>query len=194
MIDKADLAKIRKQLVAYTKKREEIIRVSRDIIRLSKIAISSIHRKELKEAETHLSHATTALKQMRRFASDPKLVIVGAYSAAVQEYVEARTFLHFVKTKKLLPMRALKVDPEDYLMGLSDLTGELSRTAVLQTIAKHYHSVHLVRDFVAGIHDFFLTLDLGNSDLRRKYDAIKWNLKRIEDVMYDIEMKKTVEE
>ncbi|PIN77681.1 hypothetical protein COV16_06580 [Candidatus Woesearchaeota archaeon CG10_big_fil_rev_8_21_14_0_10_34_8] len=191
MINKKDLAKIRKQLGEYENKREDIIKLSRDIVRLSKMAISSVHRKDLAMAGKNLAEVEKIQKKLKKsIAYDPKLSIIGAYSVAMQEYVEAKTFLHFVKTKKLLPFSSLEVDPEDYLMGLADLTGELSRKAVLNTISKHYHSVHLVRDFVEGIHDFFLTLSLRNGELRRKYDAIKWNLKRIEDVAYDIEMKK----
>lgn len=191
MFSRENFEKIRKQLAAYGEKREEIIRQSRDILRLSKIAISSLHRKDIKQAEKHISDAEKLIKTVKKFATlDAKLAIIGAYTVAIQEYVEAKTFFHFVKTNKLLDMDHLGVEPEDYLIGLSDLTGELARAAVLKTISKHYHDVRIVRDFVAGIHDFFLTLDMGNGDLRKKYDAIKWNLKKIEDVVYDIETKR----
>ncbi|MBT7927970.1 hypothetical protein HN695_06565, partial [Candidatus Woesearchaeota archaeon] len=33
-------------------------------------------------------------------------------------------------------------------------------------------------------------MDLRNGELRKKSDAIKWNLKKIEDILYDISMKK----
>lgn len=190
MFPSKNFEKIRKQLVAYSEKREEIIKASRDVLRFSKIAISSLHRNDVKEAEKHLSDAETLLKKIKASAAlDVKLAVVGAYSAAMQEYIEAKTFFHFIKTKKLLDLDSLGAEPEDYLMGLSDLTGELARSAVLKTISKNYPDVHLVRDFAAGIHDFFLTLDLGNGELRKKYDAIKWNLKKIEDIIYDIETK-----
>lgn len=190
MFPKNNFDKIRKQLIAYSEKREEIIKASRDVLRFSKIAISSLHRNESKEAEKHIKNAEALIKKIKSSAAlDVKLAVVGAYSIAMQEYVEAKTFLHFVKTKTLLDLDSLAVEPEDYLMGLSDLTGELARSAVLKTISKNYPDVHLVRDFVAGIHDFFLTLDMGNGELRKKYDAIKWNLKKIEDIIYDIETK-----
>jgi predicted translin family RNA/ssDNA-binding protein len=191
MINKKDLAVIRRQLVAYEKKREAVIGLSRTILHSSKQAISSTHRKDLKGAAGHLKSAESAIKKSRKHIGfDPRLTLLGAFSVSMQEYVEAKTFLHFVKTRKLLPFSSLSVDPEDYLIGLADLTGELSRKAVLLTIAKNYDSVSLVREFVTGIHDFFLTLSLRNGSLRKKYDAIKWNLKRIEDILYDIEMKK----
>ncbi len=190
MFSTKNFEKIRKQLVLYSQKREDIIKASRDVLRFSKIAISSLHRNETREAEKHIKDAEALIKKIKSSAAlDVKLAVVGAYSVAMQEYVEAKTFLHFIKTNTLLDLDSLSVEPEDYLMGLSDLTGELARSAVLKTISKNYPHVRLVRDFVAGIHDFFLTLDMGNGELRKKYDAIKWNLKKIEDIIYDIETK-----
>ncbi|MEK6867385.1 MAG: hypothetical protein AABX98_01045 [Nanoarchaeota archaeon] len=191
MFSKKNFEKIRKQLVSYSQRREHIIKSSRDILRFSKIAISCIHRHDLKAAVEHLHAAEALLKEVKKLAVlDAALSILGAYTVAVQEYVEAKTFLHFVNTNTLLDLDSLGVEPEDYLIGLSDLTGELARRAVLKTISKNYGDVHIVRDFVAGVHDFFLTLDMNNGDLRKKYDAIKWNLKKIEDIIYDIETKR----
>ena len=191
MFSKKNFEKIRKQLTSYTQRREHIIKSSRDILRFSKIAISCIHRHDLKAAQEHLHAAETLLKEVKKLAVlDAALSILGAYTVAIQEYVEAKTFLHFVNTHTLLDLDSLGVEPEDYLIGLSDLTGELGRRAVLKTISKNYGDVHIVRDFVAGVHDFFLTLDMSNGDLRKKYDAIKWNLKKIEDIIYDIETKR----
>ena len=185
--------KIRKQLQRFSEEREQVIRHSRDILRFSKMAISSLHRNDIKEAQEHLKEAKKGITLVAAMAKkDSRLAGVGAYSAGLQEYVEAAAFFHFVKTGKLLECDTLAVDPEEYLMGLSDLTGELARRAVLKTISKHYPDVHVIRDFVVGIHDFFLTLDLGNGELRKKYDAIKWNLKKIEDIIYDIETKNKV--
>ena len=185
--------KIRKQLQRFSEEREQVIRHSRDILRFSKMAISSLHRHDIKEAQEHLKEAKKGITLVAAMAKkDSRLAGVGAYSAGLQEYVEAAAFFHFVKTGKLLECDTLAVDPEEYLMGLSDLTGELARRAVLKTISKHYPDVHVIRDFVVGIHDFFLTLDLGNGELRKKYDAIKWNLKKIEDIIYDIETKNKV--
>jgi predicted translin family RNA/ssDNA-binding protein len=191
MFSKKNFDTIRHQLTAYADKREQIIKISRDILRFSKMAISCIHRNDLAMAEKHIHDAEVLIKQIKKVSAlDVALSVIGAYSVSLQEYVEAKAFLHFIKHQCLIELSELNVEPEDYLMGLSDLTGELARRAVLTTISRNYSDVHLVRDFVAGIHDFFLTLDMGNGELRKKYDAIKWNLKKIEDVIYDIETKR----
>jgi predicted translin family RNA/ssDNA-binding protein len=57
MMDKKDSDIIKKQLVDFDNKREELIKRSRDILRMSKQIIYSVHRGELKEAESQLKAA-----------------------------------------------------------------------------------------------------------------------------------------
>ena len=46
-----------------------------------------------------------------------------------------------------------------------------------------------IKELVHDIYGEFLKLHLRNGELRKKSDAIKWNLKKLEEVMYDISMK-----
>ncbi|NJO18494.1 MAG: hypothetical protein HC877_23015, partial [Thioploca sp.] len=75
---------------------------------------------------------------------------------------------------------------EEYLAGLCDLSGELARRAVLRAVVKDVKAVAGIREFVVGLQGGFLKFDLRNGELRKKADQIKWNLKRIEDVWYDL--------
>ena len=108
---------------------------------------------------------------------------------ALQEYVEALCYYEFVRSSKILTRDDLRVDTEDYLMGLCDLTGELTRRMVFKTIEKNFDEVIKIKDLVEEIYGEFLKFDLRNGELRKKSDSIKWNLKKIEDVLYDINMK-----
>lgn len=52
----------------------------------------------------------------------------GILVGALEEYAEARIFLHFLEARKLLPFRSLKeLRVEEFLGGLMDCTGELNR-------------------------------------------------------------------
>lgn len=189
-IEQKDLWEIQKKLEQFDMHRERIINASRDITRDAKHAIICLHRndtpsaiKVLKSAEQHLA-ALWKLEQ-------GTLEAVGAYHACVQEYVEARCLFQFVVEKKLFPYRKFKrISEEDYLLGVCDLTGELARRAVLLAIEKQTQNVKELWMFLREIHDFFLSLHLRNGELRKKYDAMKWNLKKVEEVVYDLEMKK----
>ena len=64
-----------------------------------------------------------------------------AYSFAVEEYIEAVSFYHFITTATLIPLelvqqlicneteRPFQLQPADYLLGLLDLPGEMMRFA-----------------------------------------------------------------
>ncbi|MDP7506717.1 MAG: hypothetical protein QF362_04730, partial [Candidatus Woesearchaeota archaeon] len=83
--------------------------------------------------------------------------------------------------------KTLGVNSEDYLLGLCDLTGELGRRAVSLATKREFKEVELIKDTVEEIYGEFLKFNLRNSQLRRKSDSIKWNLKKLEEIMYDIQ-------
>jgi translin len=117
-----------------------------------------------------------------------RLIYEGSYSDACQEYVEALCYYGFIKNKKIPTSTDLKVNEGDYLMGICDFTGELTRKAV--TIAhKDDKEVIKIKELVEEIFGEFLKLDLRNGNIRKKSDSIKWNLKKLEEVMYDIKKK-----
>ncbi|MBI2651437.1 hypothetical protein HYX01_03130 [Candidatus Woesearchaeota archaeon] len=94
-----------------------------------------------------------------------------------------------VVNKKIPTKVALDIDTEDYLMGLCDLTGELVRKAVNEVIIKNFDSAVEIKSLVEEIYGEFLNFNLRNGELRKKSDQIKWNLKKLEDVVFEIKMK-----
>jgi len=190
MIDKNDFLRLKKELKKFDSERETLIKQSRDILKQAKQAIYMVHRNELKLAEKVLSKIEKDnLTLQQKIKSRPKLNYLGAYNCAIQEYVEARAYLGFVMNQKVPTCENLGVQPEDYLLGLCDLTGELGRRAVASTIKKDFKEVYKIKECVEQIYGLFLELDLRNGELRKKSDSIKWNLKKIEDIVYDIKTK-----
>ena len=68
------------------------------------------------------------------------------------------------------------------------MTGELTRKAVLRAIDKKFKDVDFlvagIREVIAELLKFNLT-----SYLRTKYDQAKNNLRRAEEILYDVKMK-----
>ena len=173
--------KIRKELRKIEDNREKAITNSRNIINLSKQIIYSVHRDNLNKAGEQVREIQKKIKSLNPETYETQIVNV-----AFQEYAEAVCYYEFVKNNKLPTFAELKIDPVNYLMGLCDLTGELGRKAVRDIIKKKYSEVIKIRDFVDEIHGEFLNFDLRNSELRRKSDSIKWNLKKLEDLALSI--------
>jgi len=186
-----ELNKIKEKIVEFDKGRENIIFLSRIILSTSKSAIYSIHRGDFKKAKKQIEDAEMNMKKVEKlFSKNNDLRVVGAYSNALQEYAEAKCFYGYVKDKNIPSVKDLKINSEEYLLGLCDFTGEMGRLAVILATNKKFKEVQKIRDVVDEIFGFFSSLDLRNSELRKKSDAIKWNLKKIEEVLYDISMKR----
>ncbi len=185
-----DLKKIEKALIEYDAKREQLIALSRAIIKSSKIVINSIHRNNSSETEAELQTMLSLKKQLDAMISkENKFAYEGSTKIAYQEYAEAHLFYEFIKGHSF-SQSTFAIPVESYLLGLCDLTGEMGRLAVLSATRNDYKLVERIAKAVEEIHDFFIRLNLRNSELRKKSDAIKWNLKKLEDIMYDYARKK----
>lgn len=182
MLDKKEFLEIRKDIDQFEDKREEVIKSSREIIKLSKLIIYEIHRGNIKEAE----------KLSKDIRKKTNRLLKGDYDAAINrvalcEYVEALSFLGFVNNKRIPTRKELEVDTEAYLCGLCDLTGELTRKAIDAIIKRNMQQAMEVRDLVNSLYGEFLNFNLRNGELRKKSDSIKWNLRKIEEALFAAE-------
>ena len=186
MLNKNEFKKIREEMHKLDSEREQIIQLSRDIISISKQIIYAAQRNDMKDAASAIKNIKDKVKKLKKIniTTDTNINAV-----AFQEYVEAIAFYEFVKNRKIPTRAALGVSAEDYLSGLCDLTGELVRKAIYDVIHKKFDEASQIKELVHDIYGEFLKLHLRNGELRKKSDAIKWNLKKLEEVMYDISMK-----
>lgn len=185
MINKLEFDSIRKVIEKEEEEREKIITESREIIKLSKQIIYSLHREEIKEAEKLVQKIKKLASDLNRAHRD-----TGMNKVALQEYVEAMCVYDFFKNGKLPSIDSLKVDAESYLLGLADFTGELVRIAVNSIIRNKTQNLDKIRSLVSNIYGEFLKLTLRNGELRKKSDMIKYNLKRIDEVLYDLKIRR----
>lgn len=81
---------------------------------------------------------------------------------------------------------------EEYLQSIITLIEELSRLAVNSVTLGDYQRPMLISRFVKDLHSAFQVLNLKNDTLRRRSDGIKYNVKKIEDVVYDLSLRNLV--
>lgn len=185
MINKKDFEVIRKNLGNFENEREKTIQDSREIIKLSKQIIYSVHRDDMESASGLMSDIKKKIRNLSKGCYDTNINMV-----AFQEYVEAVCYFEFIKSNKIPTLKEVGVDTESYLLGLCDLTGELVRKAVDDIIKKKFDHALQIKELVAEIYGEFLTFDLRNGDLRTKFDSIKWNLNKLEDLILSAELRK----
>ncbi|XP_049882876.1 translin [Pectinophora gossypiella] len=81
------------------------------------------------------------------------------------------------------------LDIEDYLVGLLHLCTELSRLAVNCVTRADYHKPQQISKFVMELNAGFRLLNLKNDHLRKRFDALKYDVKKIEEVVYDLSIR-----
>lgn len=190
MLDKKSFLRMKKEFEDYDDSREALIKKSRDVLKLSKQVIYSIHREDIAGAGKLMNSIKKEKKAADKIASKhPGLYGVGAYRVAIGEYVEAALYYNYVKNNKIVTSSYLKVPTDHYLFGLIDLTGELGRKAVQSAGKGNYDMVFQIKEVVAKIYGELLKFDFRDSDMRRKFDSVKYDLKKLEDLCLDLKLK-----
>ncbi|MBS3170056.1 hypothetical protein J4210_06240 [Candidatus Woesearchaeota archaeon] len=183
-----NFTKLQKHIQDYDSERENLIKKSRDVLKLTKQVIYAVHRDEMKEAAVLLKRMETEKKELDVIAGkNPRLECEGSYKVAVQEFVEAALYFSFVKEGKLID---LDVAPEHFVLGLADLPGELTRKAVFLAGKGKVAEVSKIKDEVDQMYGELLKFDFRDNETRRKVDAVKYELRKLEDLVLDLKLRR----
>ncbi|RDL39205.1 Uncharacterized protein BP5553_03545 [Venustampulla echinocandica] len=87
---------------------------------------------------------------------------------------------------------AFHISIEEYLQSLISLIDELARLAVNSVTLGDYQRPLQISQFVKDLHAGFQILNLKNDSLRRRSDSIKYSVKKIEDIVYDLSLRNLV--
>jgi translin len=192
MLNKKDLEAIRKDIESLEKEKDAIIQLSREIIKLSKKTIYALHRNDLKGAGEAAADMGKKVKSLEANAKTPKSLSSGSFKVAIQEYVEALCFYELMKNNKIPSNTELKLDPEYYLMGLIDLTGELVRKAINSAIKGDYATSIKLKDLVSDLYDELMLFDFAGGELRKKFDSIKYDLKKLDELALNLKLSNKI--
>ncbi len=189
MLNQKLFDRLKKEYDTYEARRRELIGISNTTLSKAKQAIFALHRDDMNGADALLKEVEHTFANLeKQFKQLPELRYEGAYRAALEEYVEAKLFYEFMKTGKVAEIKAVLVDADGYLAGLSDFTGELTRKAVQRATQGRVDEVEKLAEVVREVVEQLIKFDL-TGYLRTKYDQAKGNLKRVEEVLYDIKMR-----
>jgi len=184
---KIDLSNYAIEVEDYALSREKVIKASRDLLRASKIFIYSVHRDE--DVENKLSELMDIKKKLDEIiGGNSSLSNEGARNEAIQEYVEGMLFYTLLKKGELFE-KPDDVKINDYLGGLCDLCGEVSRHVVMLAMKRDVEKIKFYHEVVEQIFGELMKFNLKNGSLRSKYDSVKYHLKNIENVLYDLNLK-----
>ncbi|KAI3738290.1 hypothetical protein L2E82_28314 [Cichorium intybus] len=123
----------------------------------------------------------------------------GDWRTETQQVVSLLAFMHWLETGNLLIHTEMEqklelnkefwLDVEDYLTGICFMSNELPRYVVNQVTAGDYDCPRKVLKFLTDLHASFRMLNLRNDFLRKKFDGMKYDLRRVEEVYYDVKIR-----
>ncbi|KAF8895533.1 Translin, partial [Infundibulicybe gibba] len=117
------------------------------------------------------------------------------FAAALIEYLSNRTLITLSGTRDILGIEdgwsdRFALPAEDYLHGLISVVNELSRLAVNAVTMGNFEEPIRISLFVKDLFSGFSMLNLKNDTLRRRFDSLKYDIKKIEEVVYDVSLRK----
>ncbi|KNC97881.1 uncharacterized protein SPPG_09417 [Spizellomyces punctatus DAOM BR117] len=130
----------------------------------------------------------------------------GMFTFTLQQAIFLAAYIVYLQTEKLLTVPQVEemlgvevslrgtsptfhIGIEDYLHGLVSITSELSRLAVNCVTHGDYSRPLRISKFVGDLYSGFQLLNLKNDALRKRFDSIKYDVKKIEEVVYDISVR-----
>ncbi|WFD22930.1 hypothetical protein MEQU1_001611 [Malassezia equina] len=200
----------RDEIDAFHDRRERLIKTSRDITALSKKLIFHLHRCSNTDALDAYASAYPKLQEishlLHKCGKDEELAApCGAphdtmnrferfVGGSLEEWIEAVSFLHFLEKDALISyedvqallvadgFQCVHVTPMRYLLGLSDLTGELMRYAInaiasrdplakMERVLKMQHTIYSALESLAAM----------SSELRKKQQVTLSSIRKVED-------------
>ncbi|KAF2858223.1 Translin [Piedraia hortae CBS 480.64] len=78
---------------------------------------------------------------------------------------------------------------EEYLLALLSLLDELARLARNSVTLGDFNLPQQIAQFIKDVHSGFQILNLKNDVLRKRSDGLKYRVKEVEDVVYDLSLR-----
>eukprot|EP00002_Diphylleia_rotans_P040426 TRINITY_DN9572_c0_g1_i3.p1 TRINITY_DN9572_c0_g1~~TRINITY_DN9572_c0_g1_i3.p1 ORF type:complete len:213 (-),score=53.92 TRINITY_DN9572_c0_g1_i3:42-680(-) len=186
--------------------RHEIHGVVRDIdtiIRKAHAAQQSIYSNTAKAAEQLTKIHGFVEQAQQQFAKISSLYPADQYyrysdiwKSSIVSITQLLAFTHWFQSNELIPVQLVSqainnfpVEMEDYLLGICGLPSDLVRFTINSVTAQDYASPIKIQRFVNELYSGFRLLNLKNDGLRRRMDTIKYDVKKIEEVVYDLSIR-----
>ncbi|WP_297506617.1 haloacid dehalogenase [Thermococcus sp.] len=177
---------IRAELDEKDSLREEALKLTREIIRLSGDTIKALHRGEVEKAEERFRNAGERVKELReKLKEHPDLYYTGYVQSAHQEYVESALFLSYVTGRPYPTPDELGVPKADYALGIGDFIGELRRHFLLRLLESDLDGAERAYREMERTYNALMTLEYpkGLVNIRQKQDQARYVLERtLEDL------------
>ena len=199
-LNEENFREMQTRMSQYDAKREEVIKSSRDIQKLSKQSVYGLHRggKAMAGALSNLEKAKDQAIALGEVLEGEPSLRAGSYANALEEWVEGRIYGEWLKDSSTIVSigdlrKEIHVTADEYLGGLGDFTGEVGRWAV--AAATKRDSASVMSALVAIMQVMNILLDISESGdmpgrINKKLGALRKNLTKLEQLRYELALVK----
>ncbi|VVC03702.1 Translin family protein [Candidatus Burarchaeum australiense] len=166
------IAEMVRELKARELKQDELLKLTRELVRECANAIKAIHAREMKIAKAHVAKADELVAKVKAIEKNFEHIS----SQSLQEYVEIKVLDALVSGGKLPTYKKLEVPFEVYLTGLCDVIGELRREMLEALKEGKKKEAKKFFEQMNDIYESMLPLRFSNSllpNFRRKQDVAR---------------------
>lgn len=170
------IKKIVKTLEKEEKEQDELLRISREIVRGCSVAIKCIHSKELKECGMQMEAVEKLVRKMGEAEGFGNISL-----QAYQEYAEARVLLSIIGRKEIPTADELKIPFKAYMLGLLDCVGELRREMLEELKRGGRKNAEYYFSMMDELYEALLPVRFSNSlipNFRRKQDVARMQIEQ----------------
>lgn len=153
--------------------REETIKLSRAIIRLSKNAIHAMHTGE--DPSEDIDAMSKKIDALLEAAEDPFILSSGPVQDCMCEYSEAVILRSIVTEAPVPDHMSLRVSPSSWVLGACDCEGELRRMVMSKLMDGDLEGARHLFSLMEDVHEQIMQLDVADpvAPVRRKQDIAR---------------------
>ena len=156
--------------------REEILKISRIIIRDCSIAIKNVHRREFEEYSEKLNDIQINHNKLLSLIDINRGEFSKYLKTPEQEYSEAVVFHSIISNNDVPSPDELNIIPLHFALGLADVIGELRRYALDNIRNSQIEDLNEILELMDEIYSYLFSLDYPSGltqDLRHKTDQAR---------------------
>ena len=156
--------------------RENILHLSRDIVRDCSIGIKNIHRQEIDKFQEKVNIIKTNHGNLVKLINKNPGVFSKYLKTPEQEFTELIAFYSIINNKDIPSPSELNIDPLNFALGLADVIGELRRYALDNIRNSQIEGLNNILENMDEIYTYLFSIDypIGvTQDLRHKVDVAR---------------------
>ena len=169
--------RIRQNFDVRTAKRDEALKLARQLTRASSLAIRAVHRDDREAMEETLAEAQNLADKLRDdLQTHPDLFFAGYTQDALKEFVEANVTCALIQNQPLQTPEELGVQESTYLNGLAEVVGELRRRTLDILRSGYSEEAERLLGYMDEIYSVLVTMDYPDAitnGLRRQTDLAR---------------------